>query len=472
MAWRTNEFVTPAPVVTVAVPPGRAESVDLISATQHLSQAIKFQTITDPSGTPRDPAEFLNFRNWILATYPTLAAATRIEQVGDHSLLFTWAGSDKAAQPIILVGHLDVAAADPAARAAWKVDPYSGAIKDGVVWGRGTQIGKANLVSMLEASERLAKAGFKPRRTILFAFGHDGDARGEQGAAQIARVLASRKIKAWFALDEGPPIISRHSMTGKPAALIGVTEKADLDLQVIASGTGGTAAVRGQQAITSVSQAVVALGQMPNGVPLTEEPSASMFKALAKDMPYDRAFVLANSWALEPIVHMQIQNVPGAEDLLSTTVQVTRIAAGATQTLRPASADATLNVRLHPRDPPAQFLARARAVISPYPDVRLEWATKPGPRIPISSHTSSAYRLIEALARNASDGATVVPALYSGSTDARHYTSVAQDVYRFTPALWTPQDVRTVMNPNEHLSRENLRRMIMFYEQLMAESAK
>lgn len=472
MAWRTSDFVRPAPVVTVAVPPARAESVDLISATTHLSQAIKFQTLTDSAGKPRDPREFVNFTSWILATYPTLAAATRIEQVGDHSLLFTWQGADAASQPILLIAHLDIAPADPATRAAWKVDPYAGAIKDGVVWGRGAQLGKAPLVAILEAGERLAKSGFKPRRTILLAFGQDGDARGEQGAAQIARVLAARKVKAWFALDEGSPIIARHSMTGKPAALIGVTEKRDLDLLVTASGTGGPPALRGRQAITSVSQAIVALDAMPNAGALSDEPTRSMFKALSKDMPYSRAFVLANGWALEPLVHMQIQNTPGAEDLLSTTVQVTAIAAGASQTLRPASADAIVNVRLHPRDTPDAFLARARAVVSPYPEVKLEWARKPGPRIPISSRTSDAYRLIEALARNASGGATVAPSLYAGSTDARHYTAVAGDVYRFTPAVWGVEDLRTVMSANERLSRENLRRMIVFYEQLMSESAK
>jgi carboxypeptidase PM20D1 len=183
-------------------------------------------------------------------------------------------------------------------------------------------------------------------------------------------------------------------------------------------------------------------------------------------------FVLANSWLLEPLTVMQMRNTPGAEDLLSTTVQPTIVAAGAEQSQRPTAAQATVNVRLHPRDDAAAFLSRARTVTSPFPGVKVEWARAPGAKPPLASHTSDSYRLIAGLAARASNGATVAPALYVGSTDARHYAGVAENVYRFTPAVWSSDDIRSVMNANEKLSQANFARMIQFYHQLLSESAK
>ena len=348
---------------------------------------------------------------------------------------------------------------------------FSGAARGGAIWGRGAQIGKSPLIAILEAADSLAAADFTPKRTIIFAFGHDGDVRGEAGAAQIAKLLKARGVKAWFALDEGPPAVSLNPLTGKPSVLIGVTEKRDLDLVVTAAAPAGAAAVRGQQAVTALAEAIVALDSMPNSASLSDQPTHDMMRALAADMPYSRALVIANAWVFEPLILLQMRNSPGAEDLLSTTVSPTVVQGGDNQTLKPAEARATINVRLHPRDTPASFLARARMIVSAYPGVTADWENPPGPPIPIASDTSDSYRLIAALAGDMADHALVAPSLYIGSTDARHYVDVARDVYRFTPAIWSADDISDVMGPNEHLSDKNLGRMIAFYRSLIAEAA-
>ena len=405
------------------------------------------------------------------ATYPALSNVVKREQINENSLLYTWPGSDPTSPPILLISHLDIPAPDPAPGGS-NAALFAGAVKGDAVWGRGAQLGKGPLVAMLEAGNALAAGGFKPRRTIIFAFGQDGDVSGQAGAAQIARVLAARKLKAWFALDEGPPIVAKNVLTGKMTALIGVTEKRDLDLIVTAAAAGGASSVRGgAQAVTAVAQAVVALDAMPNASSLSDEPTHSMVRALAHDLTFPQAFVVANSWLFEPLIMVQMRNSPGAADLLSTTVSPTVIAGGANRFLRPTEAVATVNVRLHPRDTPAQFLSRARAAVSPFPGVSLDWAEQPGERITIASDKSDAYHLIESIAAAASNNATVAPSLYIGSTDARHYTSAARDVYRFTPAIWTESDIINVMSAKEHISTGNLVRMIGFYQDLLGEAA-
>ena len=156
-------------------------------------------------------------------SFPAFHAVAKREIVGGHSLLYTWEGSDPAAKPIALLAHQDVVPVAPGTEKDWQQPPFDGVIADGFIWGRGSWDDKGNLYSMLEAAEQMAKAGFRPKRTIYFAFGHDEEVSGQRGAKAIAALLASRGVKLDFVLDEGL-LITDGIMKGlyKPAALIGV----------------------------------------------------------------------------------------------------------------------------------------------------------------------------------------------------------------------------------------------------------
>src|ERR1700712_432849 len=72
-------------------------------------------------------------------------------------------------------GHLDVA---PAEAADWSVHPFSGAVEDGYVWGRGA-IDMKNMVGMMIAVARhLKRSGTVPPRDLVFAFVADEEAGG------------------------------------------------------------------------------------------------------------------------------------------------------------------------------------------------------------------------------------------------------------------------------------------------------
>ncbi|MEJ0060711.1 MAG: M20/M25/M40 family metallo-hydrolase [Terricaulis sp.] len=131
------------------------------------------------------------------------------------------------------------ARADATPSSNGRPDPFGGVLRDGVVWGRGAIDDKSSIVGLMEAAEMLARAGRRPTRTIIFAFGHDEELGGEKGASVIAALLAERGVRAWFALDEGLAAVSEHPLTGGPAALIGVTEKGSGSLRVTATGIPG-----------------------------------------------------------------------------------------------------------------------------------------------------------------------------------------------------------------------------------------
>jgi carboxypeptidase PM20D1 len=137
----------------------------------------------------------------------------------------------------------------------------------------------------------------------------------------------------------------------------------------------------------------------------------------------------------------------------------------------PGRASAMINFRLHPRDTAAEILADAEAAVRGIPGVTLEWASPPNEASPVSSTTSDSFALISSVARAAGGDIPVAPTLVLGATDSRHYAEVAENVYRFSPALMTDAEIEGVHNLNERISVENVGRMIRGYAQLIAAGA-
>ena len=112
-----------------------------------------------------DPAPFAALHDWLASTFPHARGVLEREKIGAASLLYTWPGSDASLQPVLLTSHLDVVPVpDPE---SWTHPPFAGVIADGFVWGRGTLDDKTGVVATIEAIDRLARQGFRPRRTVL-----------------------------------------------------------------------------------------------------------------------------------------------------------------------------------------------------------------------------------------------------------------------------------------------------------------
>jgi carboxypeptidase PM20D1 len=61
----------------------------------------------------------------------------------------------------------------------------------------------------------------------------------------------------------------------------------------------------------------------------------------------------------------------------------------------------------------------------------------------------------------------VIPYLMAGGTDSRHYENIADDVYRFQPLRLKEEELALVHGTGEHLTVENIGRMLRFYKKLI-----
>jgi len=455
----------------VAVDPLPRLAVDEAGVAARLSAAVRHVTVS-LDGQPQASAEAIEaFQAQLRQDYPKLHAALKLERFGS-SLLYTWAGSDPKAQPILLMAHQDVVPIAPGTEKDWTEPPFSGAIKDGYVWGRGSWDDKGNLISQMEAIELLVAGGYQPRRTVYLAYGADEEAGGT-GAMAIAAELKRRGVRLEFVLDEGL-LITDGLVPGLKAraALIGVAEKGYLSLKLsvaTAPGHSSMPPAKGQSAIALMAGAVrrVDEQQMPGGL---SGVAGDMFASLAPEMSGMPHLALTNLWLFGPVIESQLQAGASTNAMLRTTTAPTIFTAGNKENVLPGRAEATINFRLLPGDTVEAVIAHVKKAVA---DERVEIAALPGAQeaSPVSPQDVLGYRAIERTVREVFPGTLVAPGLMIGAADARHYAAVSSNIYRFSPVLAKPEDLPRFHGTNERLSTANLADMVRFYHRLVSEAA-
>ena len=175
----------------VQVEPAAAPAIDADDVAAALAEAIRFQTVSNQDPARFDAGQFAGLQAFLARRYPRVHQTLTREVVNDYSLLYTWPGGGTA-KPIVLLAHLDVVPVEAGTEAAWTEAPFSGAIADGYVWGRGALDDKSSALGILEAVEYLLGSGFQPARTVYLAFGHDEEVSGRRGAAVLSARLRER----------------------------------------------------------------------------------------------------------------------------------------------------------------------------------------------------------------------------------------------------------------------------------------
>lgn len=471
VGFRTFSFVAPPPPAAVEIAESSSYAVDASAAAVRLGEAIRFRTVSLVSDG-EDRAQFEQFHAWMQQRYPAFHATARREIVGELSLLYTWTGSDAAQPPIILLAHQDVVPVPDDTRQNWTVDPFGGLVRDNAVWGRGAIDDKGSLISILEAAEFLARQGRQPVRTIIFAFGHDEEIGGDGGAVLMARLLAERGVRAWFVLDEGMAALDRHPLTGAPAAMIGISERGSGTMRVRAVGQPGHSSMPPREtAVSLAAEAVNRIHDMPIERGLEGGPALGMMRALAPELTLTNRMAVSNEWLFGPMLRQRMAGNPAAQALMGTTIAPTMINGGSRPNVLPGEAIAMINFRIHPRDQSADLLRRARQAVADLDGVTVDWSEEPREASSISSTTSSSYALLAALSGDILPDAPVAPGLVLAGTDSRHYSEVAENVYRYQPIMLTAEDLEMPHGLNERISVDNLDRMIRFYIGLMEAGA-
>ena len=452
--------------VAAEVPAVPIVALDGPAMAERLAAAVRCPTLSVPPGEDFDVAPFQQLHEVLAASFPRVHAELQREEVAEAGLLYTWVGSDPAAAPVLLLAHQDVVpAVDPE---QWQQPPFAGTVTDDFVWGRGTLDDKGSLMAQLEAVELLLAQGFRPRRTVLLAFGHDEEVGGQRGAGAIAALLAERGVHPAWSLDEGLAVVEDlvPGVAGK-VAMVGIAEKGYLSLELVVEAEGGHSSMPpADNAIARISRAIDRLGKhpLPGGL---DGPVAAMFEHLAPRLPLTLRVLLANRWLFGGLVAAKLGASPQGNALLRTTTAPTMLEAGVRPNVLPTRARAVVNFRLHPRDTVAGVIAHTRAAVAD-PKVQIQpldgAAQEPST---LASTGSEGFLTLQRTVSQVFPGAAVAPGLVLAGTDSRHYATLATDSYRFAPFRLGPGDLQRVHGRDERIAVTDYANMVRFYLQLL-----
>ena len=410
---------------------GRVElsSGDISGAIRRFCGIIKFKTVSAPETFSLEP--FHSMRYYSERAWSDVFSSLDMEIHGGASILLKWQGDQALSlKPIMLTAHQDVVpVGDPE---SWSHDPFGAEVTEERIWGRGTLDYKCGFAGMLEAVSLLLAGGFKPKRTVFLAFGHDEEVGGFYGAKAIADSLKNQGIRCSSVLDEGGYIYSNPD--GSCTAELAIAEKGYASFSLTAE------AVQGH---SSVPPGRTAIGILSRGITALENASMPL-----PDMPEE----IRSSTRLQ------------------TTFAPTIISGGCKENVLPASARVTVNTRPSPGNSVADVHDFIESIVGSLGiSVNLLDNTSVSePSIISSTHTEDYQALKASIQHNVAPGTEFRCGVFPAATDSRRYCAVAQNVYRFLPVQLSQRGIGALHSIDESIAVSDYIRCVKFYAEYIS----
>ena len=361
--------------------------------------------------------------------------AAKMKEVGIESKIYESApnrcsvvarieGRDKSKPGLVVNGHLDVV---PANAADWSVDPFSGAIKDGCIWGRGA-VDMKNMDAMILAVVRLwAKHNYQPERTIVIVFFADEEAGGIYGS----RWMAEKHPEVFAGCSETISEVGGFSLTllsGKRVYAIEASQKGIEWMKLTAEGVAGHGSmVNNANAVTRLSEAIAKIGNhtWPQRITKTSDLFFQKISELS-GKPYDK-----NN--LQPLIDEvgPMGKMIGAT--LCNTTNPTMLEAGYKANVIPQSASAVVDGRTLPGYE-KELLDTVRSLVGEH--VKVESLVSDIP-LEVEFGGPLVDAMIAAIKSEDPEGIPI-PYLLSGGTDNKALAKLGIVGYGFSPLKLPP----------------------------------
>jgi len=437
------------------------------NAVQRLSKAIQFETISDYDSTTFDPVVYKNFISYLQQAFPLTHQKLEFSIINKFSLLYYWKGSDSKKSPVLFLAHYDVVPAEASTLKQWIHPTFSGYIDKEWIWGRGAIDDKFRVMALLESTEKLLNQNFTPIQDIYFAFGHDEEIGGEQGALKIAEYLKSKNLEFDLVLDEGGVMV-KDVFPGitKTIAFIATAEKGDINIEMNVFEKGGHSSIPPKEtAIDILSKAIIKLNKHPMPARL-QEPTIEMLNILAPNFDGKTRFALRHRRLFRKKILKKLGANPGTNALIRTVVSTTMLRGGVKENSLPSFAAVNLNVRILHGDSIESVMAHIHKITND-PRIQLIVKKQCHDPSPITPSNGKAWQVLNNAIKENWPEVIISPLVAPGTTDSRHYASLTKNVFRFSPVTITNESKDQVHGINERISIKEYNKSILFYTELI-----
>lgn len=402
------------------------EVVELVSA------LIRFDTSN--TGDPATTKGERECAQWVAQQLEDVGYETEYIEAGAPNRGNVFArlpGTDRSRGALLIHGHLVVV---PAEAADWSVHPFSGAIEDGYVWGRGAVDMKDMNGMMIAVARHFKRNNIVPPRDLVFAFVSDEEAGGNYGC----KWLVDNRPDLFDGVTEAVGEVGGFSLTvprrdggERRLYLIQTAERGMRWMRLIAHGRAGHGMlIHDENAVTAVAEAVGRLGRHQFPIVMTDAVE-QFLNAVAEETGYtfdvdspDLDGAVAKLGSIGRMIAATLRD----------TANPTMLNAGYKANVIPATAEAVVDCRVLPGRLKA-FEKEVDELIGP--DVSREWIVD----LP-SYETAFDGELLDAMnaAILAADpDARTVPYMLAGGTDAKHFARLGIRCFGFAPLRLPPE---------------------------------
>ncbi len=426
---------------------------------EKLSAMIRCETVSVPGVNQRET--FLAFHRELERLYPQVHAKLEKTEL-DGNLLYYWKG-ERSDRPLVLMSHQDVVPAE----GKWEHEPFSGDIADGKVWGRGASDTKCSVMAFFQAAEELLAAGYVPPQDVYLSSSCNEEIDGD-GCPTIVAELERRGVKPYLVCDEGGGIITEPigGIHGN-FAMVGVFEKGKADVKFIASSGGGHASAPAAHSpvarlaafVNEVETHRVFRRKMPGEV-------AAMFETLAPYASFPLKLVFSNLWLFRPVL-LQVLPLISAQAgaMIRTTIAFTMLSGSDACNVMPQEASVCANMRFIPHQGMDESLEIIRARAEKH-GLKTEVLMANDYTEPVDIR-GDAFRTVQRVIDETFPGCAGSPYVLTGATDSRFYQKICENVIRFAPVIYGPEQMKGMHGLNENIEYSCLPGAVDFYKNLI-----
>ena len=413
-----------------------------------LSDYLRINT-TNPPGNELLAARFLK---GILEREGIEAQILDTTELGpNRANLYARLRGSGAKRAIALVHHMDVVPATPS---SWSVDPFSGAIKDGYIWGRGAIDMKGSGIAQLMALIAIKRSGVPLSRDIVYIGNADEELTSTGGLVFVSRHPDLLK-DVEYVITEGADNLVENGKVVYFA--VGVAEKRTFWQRLTVNGVPSHGSRPTKQ--NPVPRLVAALYKISQyETPLHVTPGVDkFFRDIARIYPEPQRAWLSNvTVALnDPTARQWILSDVFWNAFLRNTISLTGLVGSNKTNVIPGVATADIDVRLLPDQDPAEFLRTLQGVVG---DTSVHFTTLLQPKTPLESPIDTdLFRAIEKAAHEREPTAFVTTPMETAATDRPTYRKLGITTYGFSPFRIPRPEIQRGMHGNdERLSVDNV----------------
>ncbi len=423
-----------------------------------LSEMVKVSTVSKKKG--EEYSDFLKLQAVMEKLYPNIFSKLEKHDF-EGNILRVWRGSNPSKGAILLMGHQDVV---PAAEKEWTRDPFSGAIEDGCVHGRGAMDCKSTLSAEWSAVEELLEEGFVPEEDIwLFSSVNEENSGG--GAIDAAKWFKEQGIRLNAVLDEGGAVIGNvFPGLSQPCAAIGIVEKGFCNLKFVARGKGGHSSTPPKN--TPVARLAMFMAEVEKNDPFKKElvtPIPEMFENIAGHLIFPLRLVMSNLWLFKGLLSKVLPLFsPMAAAFVRTTCAFTMASGSEAPNVIPDEAYVICNIRPSCHQKAEESIEILRSIAKKY-DIETEVLLSRDPS-GIASPDGEEFKYLVKCIEEAIPDVVPIPYLMTGGTDCRQFEIVCDNCLRFTPTRLTPEQLAAMHAANESIGVSALAEGVKFYK--------